>query len=96
VEENSGWFFERPHAVNCGDTPISSRLGEIRVPTLIVVGEHDTPDNHEVAQLLLSGIKDCRRPTVPDSGHMTMMENPDFFNQHVLELLQSAEGDPVA
>jgi pimeloyl-ACP methyl ester carboxylesterase len=95
VSENSGWFFERPHAVNWGDKPIASRLMEITVPTMVVVGEHDTPDNHEVARILVSGIKDCRQLTVPDSGHMTMMEQPDFFNQHVLEFLQSVESDSV-
>ena len=91
VGDNSGWFFERPNPVNWGDTPISSRLMEIAVPTMVVVGEHDTSDNHEVVRILSSGIKDCRQLIVPDSGHMTMMEQPDYFNQHVLEFLQSAE-----
>lgn len=95
VGDNSGWFFERPNPVNWGDTPMSSRLMEITVPTMVVVGEHDTPDNHEVARILMSGIKDCRQLIVPDAGHMTMMEQPDFFNQHVLEFLQAVESDVV-
>lgn len=89
VRENSTWFFERPHAVNWGETSISSRLNEITIPALVVIGEHDTSDNHEVARILLSGIMNCRKLTVPGSGHMTMMENPNFFNQHVLEFLQT-------
>ena len=91
VRENSGEFFERLHTVNWGDTPMSSRLKDITVPTLVVIGEHDTPDNHEVARILVSGITDCRQLTVPESGHMTMLEKPQFFNEHVLEFLRTAE-----
>jgi len=89
VSENSGWFFERGHVVDWGDRPMTARLGEISVPTLILVGEHDSADNHEVVRILAESIENCQRLIVPDSGHMTMMENPDFFNEHVLAFLQS-------
>jgi len=41
-------------------------------------GEHDSVDNHEVVRILASGIENCRQLIVPNSGYMTMMENPGF------------------
>jgi 3-oxoadipate enol-lactonase len=92
VQDNSGWFFEKGHVVDWGKTPISERLAEISVPTLAVVGDHDTDDNKEVVGILASGISNARTLTVPDAGHMVMMENPGFFNKHVLKFLRSIIG----
>jgi pimeloyl-ACP methyl ester carboxylesterase len=93
VNDNSGWLFEKGNVVDWGEIPISARLDEISIPTLVVIGEYDTDDNYEVGQILGSKIKNCRQLTVPDSGHMTMMENPDFFNEHVLEFMQAIEAE---
>jgi 2-succinyl-6-hydroxy-2,4-cyclohexadiene-1-carboxylate synthase len=95
VNENSGWLFEKGNRVDWGDIPMSKRLDEISIPTLVVIGEHDTVDNHQVAQILVSRIRDCRQLIVPDSGHMTMMENPDFFNEHVLKFMQAIDADTL-
>ena len=70
VRDNSGWFFERGHVVDWGKIPISERLGEILVPTLAVVGDHDTEDNKEVVKILSSKIGGARALVVPDSGHI--------------------------
>jgi pimeloyl-ACP methyl ester carboxylesterase len=59
---------------------------EIAVPTMVVVGEYDTTDNHEVVRIVSSGIKDCRQLIVPDSGHMTMKEQPVCSNQDLIDL----------
>lgn len=61
------------------------RLGEIAVPTLIVVGEHDIPDVHAHAGALEAGIRGARRVVLADSGHLPHLEVPDAFS----ELLRS-------
>lgn len=57
-----------------------SRLGEIRVPTLIIVGEHDIPDVHAHAGAIEAGIARSRREVVSNAGHLVHMEQPERFN----------------
>jgi hypothetical protein len=45
-----------------------SRLGEIRVPTLIIVGEHDIPDVHAHAGAIEAGIARSRREVVSNAA----------------------------
>jgi len=64
-------------------------LGEIAVPTLIVVGEHDIPDVHAHAGALEAGILGGRRVVLAGSGHLPQLEVPDAFNELVLEFLSA-------
>jgi len=52
------------------------RMPELKLPTLILVGDHDIPDVHAmagVAQVLIPGSK---RVVVRDSGHLMQLEHP--------------------
>jgi pimeloyl-ACP methyl ester carboxylesterase len=69
------------------DPPALNRLHEIRVPTLIVVGDLDQPDILESADLLESGIAGARKVVMHGTAHMPSMEQPDEFNRIVLEFL---------
>src|SRR5581483_7093056 len=53
------------------------RLGEIRAPTLILVGAHDIPDVHAYSGALEAGIWGARREVVPDAGHLIALEQPE-------------------
>ncbi|NIP61105.1 MAG: alpha/beta fold hydrolase [Gemmatimonadetes bacterium] len=59
---------------------VTDRLGEIRVPTLVLVGRHDwiTPPA-EGAGRLLEGIPDARGVVFEESGHFPFMEEPERF-----------------
>ncbi|MGH9788315.1 MAG: alpha/beta fold hydrolase [Candidatus Acidiferrales bacterium] len=70
------------------DPPARNRLGEIHVPTLIVLGDSDWPDLYKIADLLESGIAGASRVTIPNSGHTVNMEMPDEFNFVALTFLQ--------
>jgi len=70
------------------DPPAIGRLGEIRVPTLIVLGDHDWPDLYKIADLLESEIAGARRVTIPGSGHTVNMETPEEFNRVVSDFLK--------
>jgi len=65
------------------------RLGEIAVPTLIVVGEHDIPDVHAHAGALEAGILGGRRVVLAGSGHLPQLEVPDAFSELVLAFLST-------
>ena len=54
----------------------AERLGEIAVPTLILVGELDRPEMHEIADKLEAGIPNTRRATLDATAHVPSMERP--------------------
>jgi len=63
--------------------PAISRLGEIRSPTLVILGERDLPHIKEIAGLLLAGVGGARQVTVPGAGHIVNLDAPDVFNTAV-------------
>lgn len=67
--------------------PEPERLGEVKAPTLVLVGEHDLSDFHQIADLLAQRIAGARRLTVAGSGHMVPMEQPDAFTDAVEQFL---------
>jgi 3-oxoadipate enol-lactonase len=73
------------------DPPAATRLGEVRVPALVVVGEEDLPDFHRIAALLEHGIAGARKVVIAGAGHLPNMERPAEFNRVVREFLRAAE-----
>ncbi len=71
------------------DPPAISRLGEIRVPALVIVGGDDWAPIHEVAQMLAEQIPGAWKVVIPDAGHHPNIEHPAAFNELVLGLLRS-------
>lgn len=71
------------------DPPASGRLGKIRVPTLVVVGDQDVSDIQATADLLASGIPGARKVVIPNTAHVPNMEQPEAFNRIVLDFLAS-------
>jgi 3-oxoadipate enol-lactonase len=69
------------------DPPAATRLGELAVPTLVVVGEHDRPDIHAMADALAGGIAGAGRVVLAGTGHLPNLERPAAFNRVVLEFL---------
>jgi 3-oxoadipate enol-lactonase len=67
------------------------RLGEIAVPTLILVGELDRPEMHEIADRLETGIPNARRATIEATAHVPSMERPREFDELVLGFLAEAQ-----
>jgi 3-oxoadipate enol-lactonase len=70
---------------------VGERLGEISVPTLVIVGELDARDIHQVADQLEHEIPQARRATIEGTAHVPSMERPDEFNQLVLGFLAEVE-----
>jgi 3-oxoadipate enol-lactonase len=69
---------------------LAQRLGEIRAPTLVIVGEEDQPDMHAIAQRLEREIPDARRATIPATAHIPSLERPREFDELVLPFLREA------
>ena len=69
------------------DPPASARLGELAVPTLVVVGEHDLADAQAIARRLADGIPGARLETIAGAKHFPSLERPDEFNRLLLKFL---------
>ncbi|MCI0398042.1 MAG: alpha/beta hydrolase [Chloroflexi bacterium] len=67
----------------------TGRLAEIAAPTLIVLGEHDTPDIATVAGLLERGIAGARKVMMAGTAHLPSMEKPAELNHILLAFLET-------
>lgn len=56
------------------------RLGEIRIPVLVIHGEEDVAQPMEEAEKIANGIPGAELVRVPGSGHTTPLEAPDIVN----------------
>ena len=72
--------------------PHIDRLGELRVPTLVAVGERDSESFREIAAVLAEEILVVRKAIVPQAGHLAPLENPEAFNDILLDFLSGAVG----
>ncbi len=63
-------------------------LSEIKVPCLVLVGEHDIPDVHAHAGVISFGINGSRREVILNSGHLIPVEQPEEFNKSVFRFLR--------
>jgi pimeloyl-ACP methyl ester carboxylesterase len=66
------------------------RLGEIDVPTLLLVGEEDQPDMHAIADRLAGELPNVRRATIAATAHVPSIERPREFDELVLPFLREA------
>ncbi len=72
--------------------PAVERLNELKVPTLVVVGDEDQRDILDIADYLVDQISDAREVVVRDAAHMLTMERPEEFNALVVEFVKSLNG----
>lgn len=74
------------------------RLAEIRVPTMVLVGDRDQATPPQNAETLEKGIPDARRALVPGAGHLSAVERPEYVNRLVGGFLDQVDqgAEPVA
>jgi pimeloyl-ACP methyl ester carboxylesterase len=72
---------------------VIDRLPSIRVPTLVIVGEHDQPFRVP-STYMASKIPGARLETIPDAGHWANLDQPEIFNRLLLDFLDSLPGEP--
>ncbi len=89
VDGNARLWTFRTNPVQRLTPPAIKRLSEIKVPTLVIVGDQDLPHIKEAAGLLVAGISGARLVTIPRAGHIANLEAPDAFNRAVESFLTS-------
>jgi pimeloyl-ACP methyl ester carboxylesterase len=68
------------------DSRVIESLDKISVPTLIIVGENDTPFLAGT-DYMANKIPNARKVVIPNAGHAANIDQPEAFNQAVLEFL---------
>jgi len=71
---------------NLKSVEYTDRLPEIKVPTLILVGDHDESDS-SMSQVMHKKIAGSKLVIFPKSGHMTFVDQPGMFIESVDEFL---------
>jgi pimeloyl-ACP methyl ester carboxylesterase len=66
-----------------------SQLPGIRVPTLIVNGDHDFPDFLVVADSMVRRMPNARRVVIKDGGHGAHFAQPQQFNAALRQFFTS-------
>jgi pimeloyl-ACP methyl ester carboxylesterase len=62
-------------------------LSSIRCPTVVLVGDGDIATPPELNQEIAAGIPGAKLMVVPDSGHLTTLEQPEAANAALAEWL---------
>lgn len=67
----------------------TGELGQIDVPTLIIVGENDAVTPPAAARSMHEHIGGSRLVVIPEAGHLSNLEAPEAFNGALAEFLAS-------
>jgi pimeloyl-ACP methyl ester carboxylesterase len=70
------------------DESVETRLAEIDVPTLVIVGSEDVADVKVVAEQLAAEIPGALLETIEGAGHLPSLERPDELNRLLLDFLR--------
>lgn len=63
------------------------RLSEIKIPTLIMVGEHDPGTPVSASEAMHQRIKESKLVIIPSARHLSNVEQPETFNANLLTFL---------
>jgi 3-oxoadipate enol-lactonase len=69
-------------------TDTTPSLPAIAVPTLLLVGEHDAVTPPAASRSMHERIPGSHLHLIPAAGHMSNLENPEAFNEHLLGFLK--------
>jgi pimeloyl-ACP methyl ester carboxylesterase len=70
---------------------VCGRLGEVRAPTLVIVGEEDRVTPPFLSEEIAARIAGAQLVRIPGCGHISNMERPQEFNRALMEFLLRLE-----
>lgn len=68
-------------------TPAIGRLGEISVPTLVVIGDEDEKDLARLADKLAAEVPGATKTENANAAHLPSLEHPPLFDQILSDFL---------
>lgn len=74
------------------DWHFTDQLKNIKVPTLLTFGEHETMPL-SAARRMEKLIPNAKLVTTPNGGHHHMLDNPDVYYKHLADFIREVEND---
>jgi pimeloyl-ACP methyl ester carboxylesterase len=87
ARENAHCWLGNPVLQRSPSPLAAKRLNEIKVPTLLIVGNRDVPQIQATIETLEKGISGSKKVVIKGAGHMVNMEKPEEFNEALLAFL---------
>lgn len=87
IKDYSGWHWTHNDPCNYPKPFPPERLNEIKVPTLILVGEFNPKIYHDWANIQNKYISNSQKEIIPNAGHALNIENPERVNELILKFL---------
>lgn len=90
ITDNAGHLMQRARDQDLErevSPPAANRLGQLRIPVLLLVGNRDTPMLLAMADSLAANVPQVQRIDFPGVGHMINLETEAAFNRAVLAFL---------
>ncbi|RRJ33558.1 alpha/beta fold hydrolase [Halocatena pleomorpha] len=75
--------------LSCDDFDVRDRLKEVSTPCLAITGEHDQLTPVRFHEYLAENLPNCQRATVPDAAHLSMIEQPERWNDTVRSFVET-------
>ena len=69
-------------------TDTTAALPKMSFPALILVGDQDKLTPPSVSEVMLKALPKAERHVIPQAAHLSNLENPEFFNEKLLEFLK--------
>ncbi|ATL32122.1 alpha/beta fold hydrolase [Streptomyces formicae] len=82
------WLAVHPHQVP--DPPVYDRLGELDVPCVLALAEHDQPGVIRVNETMAERIPGCRLVRLAHSDHFPTVREPDAVAEIILDAYAAA------
>jgi 3-oxoadipate enol-lactonase len=71
--------------------PTPDQIKQLRVPTLVIVGDHDAPFITNAADSLSHLIPGAKKLVIPNAGHGAHFAQPASFNSALMDFVYNAE-----
>jgi pimeloyl-ACP methyl ester carboxylesterase len=87
VRRQQRWVDQVASVSHTDTAEVVDRLDQLRAPTLVLWGEHDTWLTPDVGHRLAAAIPDARLRIVPAAGHFLPEDAPDAVADAILQHL---------
>jgi 3-oxoadipate enol-lactonase len=85
----------RAACAQLAELDLRPELRKVRVPVLVMVGEHDEATPPPMSHELAAGLPDARLKIIPGCAHVPQLQSPRLFMDAIADFLPVAHSVPV-
>lgn len=87
VKNERNFYSWNPSLYKAADVKAMHRLGDIEIPSLVVLSDRDKEFNIKAGSYIHKNIKNSKKYVMSNCGHLPFVEKPQEFNQIVMDYL---------